>query len=282
MRVLVLGATGNVGSQLVPRLLAGGHHVRVMTRKPERAAAMGAEVEVKAGDLTSPEGLGAVFADMEGVFLLNGLSMTETHEGLAALEWAKRAAVTKIVYLSVAHVERAPHVPHFGSKFAIEAAIRKSDLDYTILQPNNYFQNDAMVVQAIQQHGVYPLPTGSLGVSRVDVRDIADVAVKAFEGAAPKETIPIGGPEALTGEAIAAAYSRHLHKEVAYVGGDLDAWEKQSIQFLPPWLVFDLRMMFEHFLEHGLRAADEEVARVERLIGHSLRTFDAYAGELVG
>jgi uncharacterized protein YbjT (DUF2867 family) len=281
MKVLVLGATGTVGHHVVQALLGRGDHVRVLTRHPDKAKALGANVDVKAGDLTKPESLGPAFGDMEGLFLLNAVTMSETQEGLVALEWAKRAGVKKLVYLSVHHADDAPHIPHFGGKVAIEAAILKSAIDYTILRPNNFFQNDNALKDVIFNYGVYPQPMGDIGLSRVDVRDIAEAAAQAFAGRAPNQTIAPVGSDVLTGASTAEIYSRHLGKPIAYGGNDLDAWEKQVLQFLPPWMVFDFRMMYAHFQKQGLLATAAELKAFEGLLGHAPRRFDAFVSEMV-
>lgn len=246
MIVLVLGATGQVGTPVVKALLGAGHQVRTLTRNPEKAAALGA-VEARRGDLNEPLTLGPAFEGVESVFLLNGLSVTETQQGLAVVEWAKRARVKKIVYLSVHHLDDCPHVPHFGGKIAIELAIKASGIDYTILRPNNFFQNDDAVRDAIVNYGVYPTPYGNVGVNRVDTRDIADVALAAFEGRLPNTTIAIAGSEKVTGTSVAETYSRHLGTPVRYGGDDVEAWGRQVEAFLPPWLVFDLQIMWIAF-----------------------------------
>lgn len=280
MSVLVLGATGQVGKPVVKALLAAGHQVRILTRSPDKADALGA-VDAMQGDLNEPMSLGPVFAGVDGVFLLNALSVTETQQGLAAVEWAKRAAVKKLVYLSVHHLDAAPHIPHFGGKIAIELAIKASGIDYTILRPNNFFQNDEGVRDAIVKFGVYPTPSGNVGLNRVDTRDIADAAAAAFEGRASNTTLAIAGPDVLTGTSIAETYSRHLGKPVRYAGDDLDAWGKQVQAFLPPWLLFDLQIMWAQFQKKGLLATAAELEALEAVLGHPPRRFDAYVGELL-
>ena len=278
--MLVLGGTGTVGGQVVQALLARNDRVRVATRNPDKAGQFGAKVEVKAGDLTKPETLGPAFEGIDGLFLLNAVSMTETQEGLVALEWAKRAGVKKLVYVSVHHVDDAPHIPHFGGKVAIEAAIRTSGIDYTILRPNNFYQNDDRLKSVIVDYGLYPQPIGDIGLNRVDVRDIAEATAQAFAGRAPNQTIALVGPDVLTGASTAQVYSRHLKKTIAYGGNDLDAWEKQMLALLPPWMVFDFKMMYAHFQRHGLLATADEVKTLETLLGHTPRTFDAFVGEM--
>jgi uncharacterized protein YbjT (DUF2867 family) len=278
MNVLVLGATGTVGSQVVRVLLERGDQVRVLTRNPEKAARLGSGVDVAVGDLASPATLGPAFEALDGVFLLNALSPSEAQEGLVALEWAKRARVRKLVYLSVHHVDDAPHIPHFGSKVAVETAVRRSGIDHTILRPSNFFQNDRAAMDAIVKHGVYPRPIGDIGLNGVDVRDIADAAGLAFAGRASNETVALVGPDVLTAASVAAAYARHLGRPVGH-GNDLDAWAAQMRRSLPEWLVFDLRMMFAYFQQHGLLASPQELEACEGLLGHPLRRFDAFVGE---
>jgi uncharacterized protein YbjT (DUF2867 family) len=122
---------------------------------------------------------------------------------------------------------------------------------------------------------------GDIGLNRVDVRDIADAAAQAFAGRVPNQTIALVGPEVLTGASTAEIYSRHLGKTIAYGGDDLDAWGTQVLQFLPPWMVFDFKIMYAYFQKHGLRATDDELKTLETLLGHAPRRFDAFVGEMV-
>jgi uncharacterized protein YbjT (DUF2867 family) len=280
MKVLVLGATGTVGSAVVQSLLQGGASVAALTRSAERAKALPAGVEGRIGDLNDPYKVLGAFNGVEAVFLLNAVSSTETQEGLFALECARLQGVKKLVHLSVQHVDRALHLPHFGSKVVIEAAIKQSGLDYTILRPNNFYQNDYWFKDAMLQYGVYPQPLGSAGLDRVDIRDIADAAVKALDGdAASGKTVILAGPTTETGTSTAATWSTCLGKPIAYAGDDLEAWEQQNLQYLPPFMVFDFKMMYRWFQAHGLQAAPGEREATEKLIGHPMRSFAGFAKE---
>ena len=98
MKFLVLGATGTVGSNVVRELLGRKQQVRVLSRAPEKARALG-NVEVIHGDLLAPATLRTLFGDVEGVFVLNPVSQTETCEGLMAVSGAMTARVKRLVYL---------------------------------------------------------------------------------------------------------------------------------------------------------------------------------------
>ena len=278
MKVLVLGGTGMVGSQVGRDLLARGAEVLVLTRDPKKPLPPGAKAV--AGDLLDPATIRTAFLGMDGVFLLNAVSATECHEGLMAVNGARMAGVKKVVYLSVQGVDKAPHLPHFGAKLSVEAALKVSGLPFTILRPNNFFQNDTRYKDVMLAYGAYPQPFGDVGLSRVDVRDIAEAAAIALTtGAADGETVNLVGGDVLTATATAATWGGVLGRKIAYGGNDLDAWEKQSLAFLPAWMVFDFRLMYAFFQEKGLKASPEDLARLTALLGHPPRRFEEFAAE---
>jgi uncharacterized protein YbjT (DUF2867 family) len=280
VNLLVTGGTGTVGSAVARELLARGARVKVLTRSAEKAKACPAGVEPMIGDLLDPAAVRSVFRGAEGVFLLNPVSATETHEGLMAINGARLAGVRRIAYLSIHHVDRFPHLPHFGSKIAVETAIRHSGIAFTMLRANNFYQNDYWFRDALLQYGVYPQPIGGIGCSRVDVRDIAELAALALtSGAHDGRSYDIAGPDALTGQRTAEIWSRALGRPVAYGGDDLDAWEKQAIQMLPPWMAFDFRLMYEEFQKHGLLADAPALERLTNALGHPPRRYEDFVAE---
>ena len=278
MNVLVLGGTGTVGSQVVRELLKRGADVSVLTRDVKKALAAG--VRPVAGDLLDPSTIRSAFSGHDAVFLLNAVSATECHEGLMAVNGCRLGGVKKVVYLSVQDADRAPHLPHFGAKLPIETAIKGSGIPFTILRPNNFYQNDAWYKDAMLGYDVYPQPFGDIGLSRVDVRDIAEAAAIALTtDAAKNETVNVVGPDVLTATATAATWGGVLGRKIAYGGNDLDAWEKQSLAYMPAFMVFDFRLMYAYFQEKGLKAAPADVARLTALLGHAPRRFDEFAAE---
>ena len=280
MNILVLGGTGTVGSQVVGELLARKIEVRVLTRSSQNANKVPKGAAGIIGDLLDPKTIRTIFRDVDGVFLLNAVSPTETHEGLMAVNGARMAGIKRIVYLSVPDLEKAPYLPHFGSKMAIEHVIKTSGIPFTILRPNNFFQNDYWFKDALMDYGVYPQPIGDIGLTRVDVRDIAEAAVLSFlKSETEGQTYVLAGPDVLTGKTTAEAWSRALGKPIVYMGNDLDAWEKQILEYLPPWMVFDFRLMYDYFQKKGLKALPEDMARQEKLLGHAPRLYENFVKE---
>lgn len=280
MKFLVLGATGTVGSNVVRELLARRQQVRALSRNLEKARSLGANVEPVQGDLLDPNTLPRIYEGVDGAFVINPVSPTESCEGLMAVSGAMSGGVKRLVYLSVQHADRAPYLPHFGSKVGIEAAVKASGATWTILRPSNFFQNDYWLRDAILQHGVYPQPLGEVGVSRVDVRDIAELAAIALtqDGHAGK-TYELVGPRPLTGPQTAEIWSAVLGKKVTYAGNDLEPWEKQALQIMPPVLVYDFKLMYRYFQEKGLRGSAEDVAALTRALGHPPRSYEEFAAE---
>ena len=166
------------------------------------------------------------------------------------MDAAKAAGVQHIVYLSVVMPPGSEVIPHFASKIPVEQAVQASGIPWTILRPNNFFQNDLWFRDAITTYGVYPQPLGPRGLNRVDVRDIAEAAANAFTRGVGG-VVPLNGPRGLTGDDTARVYSEILRRPVRYGGDDLDVWAKQASAMMPPWMVQDMRIMYDYFIRQG-------------------------------
>jgi uncharacterized protein YbjT (DUF2867 family) len=280
-KIVVIGGTGTVGSQTVQELLKRGAEVRVMTRSADRIASLPKGVEGVTGSMLEPESLPSVFAGAGKLFLITPLARDETAQGIEAVDAALAAGIRRIVYLSVHQADKALAIPHFVSKLPIEGVIRASGVEYTILRPNNFYQNDLAVLDAIRA-GAYPQPAGSVGLHRVDVRDIAEAAAIALtQPGHSGKTYSAVGPRAWTGAGISDMLTQHLGKPVVYAGDDLKAWAAQMRAFMPGWLVRDLEIMFQHFLNVGLLATQAEIGDFSALLGHVPRSYEAFVNEVL-
>jgi uncharacterized protein YbjT (DUF2867 family) len=280
-KIVVIGGTGTVGSQTVVELLRRGADVRVMTRSATRIATLPAGVEGVVGSMLEPPSLPPVFKAADALFLVTPLDRDETAQGIDAVDAAVAAGVRRIVYLSVHQADQALGIPHFVSKLPVEAVIRDSGVEYTILRPSNFFQNDTAVAAAIRA-GVYPTPIGSVGLHRVDVRDIAEAAAIALtQPGHSGRTYSLVGPRSWTGPQTAECLARHLGNPVSYGGDDLIALAASLRAFMPGWLVRDLVIMFAHFQRKGLLATEKEIDEVTSLLGHAPRRYEDFVTELL-
>ncbi|WP_280370600.1 SDR family oxidoreductase [Nocardia wallacei] len=280
MTVLVLGGTGTVGAHVVQELLARRKSVRVLSRRPSARTALPDQVDLVVGDLLDPSTAAPAFDGVRAVFLLNAVSPTESHEALTALNLARQAGVNRIVYASVQAADQAPHIPHYGSKLGVEAAIESSPIPFTILRPNNFFQNDYWAREPMLTYGVYNQPIGSAGLSRVDARDIAEAAAIALTSPGHEgKHYDLVGPDVLTGDATAAVWSKALGRPISYAGDDLTTWQHNSASTLPAWMAFDLATMYEYFQRDGLIATPDAIDTLTDLLGRSPRSLAQFAAE---
>ena len=278
MKILVIGGTGHVGSEVVKELKKRDADVRVLVRKPGVKSLPGVEVVV--GDLLDPVSIEKALQGVEKLYLLNAVTPDELTQGLIAYDLAKKLKLSHVVYHSVFRVEHFKDVPHFASKLAIESTIRGFDVPFTIIRPNYFFQNDASFKDLLTKMSVYPNPLGPIGISAVDIRDIAETAAIALTADQHfGKTYNINGPAILSGPNAAAIWSKVLGKEIKYSGENMDAFETQMREKAPSWAAFDIRMMFQGYLERGFVAEDGDIATLTKLIGHAPRAYEDFARE---
>jgi uncharacterized protein YbjT (DUF2867 family) len=278
VKILLIGGAGQVGSLVVKELQKRGANLRLLVRKEDKSTLEGVETIV--GDLLDPVAVSKALDGIDKLYLLNAVAPDELTQGLIAYDLAKRMKLKHIVYHSVFRVEQFKDVPHFAAKLAIETALRNFNVPFTIIRPNYFMQNDATLKDTLIKASVYPMPLGPTGVSAVDVRDIAAAAAIALTSNGHEgKTYNLNGPEVLSGPKIAAIWSKVLNKPIEYAGHDMDAFEEQMRQKAPAWSAFDIRMMFQGYLERGFVAEKGDLETLTSLLGHAPRSYEDFASE---
>jgi uncharacterized protein YbjT (DUF2867 family) len=285
MRVLVIGATGRVGTDVVKALLHRGADVRALTRKQPKPGLFPAAVEIAIGDLSDPASIGEAIKGVDKLFLLIGGENVpvELTQALTAYGLAKKAGLKHVTYASVYKADQFLEVPHFANKYAVEEAIRSGGMPYTILRPAYFAQNERRLKAELTGLGVYPIPVGNHGLAVVDVRDLAEAAaISLTEEGHNGKTYDLVSSEMLRGSDAAATWSKLLRKEIAYAGhADFDGFEaKLREKRSPSWLAYDLRVMYQGFVERGFSNTEDQTARFAALLGHQPRTYSSFAEEL--
>ena len=284
MTILVTGSTGRIGTQVVTQLVRSGRNVRALTRSPEKVQ-FPAGVSAVKGDLLDADAVRAALVGVKTLFLLVSNAPDELTQAINTLGMARVAGVEGIVYLSVTRSVDFTDVSHFTAKHAVERMIEQMDLPATILRPSYFFQNDAMQKDPLQKAGLYVSPVGDVGVSMVDVRDIADAAVLELlrrdraDTALPRVTYELCGPDALTGASLAALWAETLGRDVRYAGNDLDAFEKNVKARAPAWMAYDMRTMMQRYQQDGAVATPADLDRLTTLLGCPPRRYRDFAVE---
>lgn len=287
MTILVTGATGRVGRQVVNQLVNRGADVRALVRDPSKAD-LPATVNIVQGDMLDLDSLRRAFVGVRTLFLLNAVAGDEFTQALIALNVARESGVERVVYLSVMHAERFLNVPHFAVKSGAERMIEQMGFSATILRPAYFMDNEHMVKDVIVNHGVYPMPIGSKGVAMVDTRDIAEVAAielirrDAAPAKLPIETINLVGPDTLTGPELASIWSETLGRPVAYGGDDPTGFESNLANFLPKWMAYEMRLMAERYVSDGMVPQAGDVERLTSMLGRPLGSYRDFAAAIAG
>lgn len=274
--ILVTGATGNIGSQVVKQLVAKGVPVRAFVRSREKAAALeGPGVEIALGDLGQPKTIGTALKGIEKVFLLSPGGPRQVEWQGNVVEAAQRAGVKHIV--KVAALGTAPDSPLSLARWhaQTEKQIEESGLAYTHLHPHSFMQNFVGMAPMIAQGNLYaPMKDGK--ISLVDVRDIAAVTVATLtEEGHEGKTYDITGPEALSYAEIAQKLSAVIGKEVTYVD-ILPEIARQGMLDMgfPEWLADDFIKLYEVFSAGYAAEISPVVAEVAK---KAPITFDQFA-----
>jgi uncharacterized protein YbjT (DUF2867 family) len=285
MTILVTGATGNVGRNVVEQLLNRGADVRALVRDPSKAN-FPAGVEVVQGDLLDVDALRSALSGVSTLFLLNGVVADEYTQALVALAVAREAGIERIVYLSVIHSDVYVNVPHFAGKFGVERMIEQMGLNATILRPAYYMDNDITIRDVVTGYGIYPMPIGAKGLAMIDARDVGEIAaielIRREQSATPLPLtrINVVGPDTLTGTDAAAVWADVLGREIVYPGNDTAGFEQNLRQFMPSWMALDMRLMAERFITDGMVPDAGDVDRLATLLGRPLRTYRDYVAQI--
>ncbi|ROO83465.1 uncharacterized protein YbjT (DUF2867 family) [Actinocorallia herbida] len=272
--ILVTGATGNVGRELVRALDETGARFRVLVRDPARAAALPERAERVVADLSDPATLPPAFAGVDRLFLLTpGIGLDHTRHALAA---ARSAGVGRVVHLSSANVLGDP-MPAMGRwHHEREQAIRASGIPATFLRPGGFMTNAFEWLPTIGEAGYVLDPAGPGRHAPIDPADIADVAALALtrDGDQDREYVLTGGESLTVAEQVgilAAATGRPL--SVRPVTTAEEAVASRFPGGAPPALA---EAIIEAF--HLMRADTTgfRTDTVERLLQREPRTFAAW------
>ena len=251
--ILVTGATGLNGAELVRRLSARGVAVRALVRNASGTnAAKAAElsrlagVDVAEGDMARPDTLVPALSGIDRAMLISSSNPTMREDQSAFIDAAARAGVRHVVKLSGI-------IPDVNSPFRfarmhgeIERHLEASGMAFTHLRAGEFMHAYFRQVPSIVNRGALALPMADARIASIDIGDIADVAADALTGSGHEgKTYPITGPDALTMTEVAAALSAATGKPIRYVDvPPEDARAAQIAAGMPAYLADGLAELF--------------------------------------
>ncbi|APR81647.1 Hypothetical protein A7982_06996 [Minicystis rosea] len=270
--ILVTGATGKIGLEVVRLLGEAGAPARALLRNPDKAKGWKG-IEVVKGDLDDSASVAAALAGVDTVFLLSNANPKQEK---AVIEAAVRASVKKIVKISSMGANADSKVNIARGHAESEAALKQSGVAWTILRPGMFSQNFLNFAHAIKAQGQF---TGSVKDGRVapiDARDIAAVAVKALlEPGHEGKTYVLTGAESITHAEAAEHIGAAIGKPVRYVDVPLEETRAAILGHgLPAWLAEDMVTF-----QTGIAAGGSNIIAgdVEKVLGRKPLSFADFA-----
>lgn len=270
---LITGATGNVGSQMVNQLLAGGRQVRVFTRDTAKVAQWSNRVQIASGDLTRPATFADALTGVEGAFLMNGALDGVLFRQLVAA--AKAHAVPRIVFLStIFAADPLSAIGRFHKDK--EDALRESGLPVAIVRAGGFMSNAYQWIPSIKEEGVVYNPMGNGQTASIAPEDIAAVAVHALLMPSLAETVfEITGGSLLTTSEKVSILAKILGKPLRTVDVPAEAAVQGLVRNgIPAHIATALGQSFESIRNGGAATITDTVRRVT---GRLPRTFESWA-----
>jgi uncharacterized protein YbjT (DUF2867 family) len=267
-KILVTGASGSNGIEIVKQLSAKGVAVRGMVRKPlDHGKGDLSHVEYVIANFDEPETIRQALEGIDRAFLVTNSSERVEEQQLRFVGAAREAGVRHIVYLSQLHATKQSPEMFLRYRAAVEEAIASSGLSFTHLRPNLFMQGLLGFRGSIAAEGRFYAPADDARVSLVDVRDIAAVAVAALtEDGHQGKLYDLTGPEALTHSELAAQLSQALGKQISFINIP-EAMMRQTLLRLsfPAWQAEGLIEDYAHYRRgeaSGISTVIQEVTKV--------------------
>ena len=276
--ILVIGASGKVGSQALRQLVAKGLEVRAFGRDPARIEALGLGVEAVQGDLDQADTIPPAVAGVDKVLLVAGGWDIPT-EDATVIAAAVEAGVRHLVLLSSLGVEAGVASGPFHAPG--EEKLRASGMGWTILRPGFYMANAMMWRDTIVRQGVIYEPTGSGRHALVHPADVGDVAAEVLSSEGHEgKTYELTGPDAISSADCAAALSAVLGREITHVDVPDEGFRQGLAQAGVPAPVADNLARYYAMVKAGDFAM--VTPTVSEMLGRPARTFGQWAVENAG
>ncbi len=297
MKLLVVGATGTLGRQIVRHALDQGHQVRCLVRSQRKGAFLkewGAELI--GGDICQPDTIAPALEDIEAVIdaatarATDSLSIKQVDwEGkLNLINAVKATGIDRYIFFSILGAENYPDVPLMEIKRCTELYLKESGLNYTILRPCGFMQGliGQYAIPILDNQAIW-ISGESTPIAYMDTQDIAKFAVRALEvPATSKQIYPVVGAKAWKAEEIIALCERLSGKEarISRIPLGLLRFLRKFTKFFQWTYNISDRLAFAEVLANGkpLDAPMDEVYRVFGIDPGGITTLESYLQEYFG
>jgi uncharacterized protein YbjT (DUF2867 family) len=274
-KILVTGASGNIGTPLVANLKAANANFAVMRSKASNEAGF----ETVVADFNDTAALTRAFTGIDTLFLLLPLVENKLELAQNAATAAKLAGVKHIVRSSGAGAEAHSQFALPKLQGQIDDMLKATGIPYTFLRPAGFMQNYITYqTQAIKDGTIY-MADGGQAQSLVDTRDIAEAAAKVLQNPAAHAgcTYNLTGGESITGVQAAALITQAIGKPVHHVSVSTEAAVATMQQWGMPAFSINILDSLNKVISAGY--ASDVSMDVENLLGRKPRTFAGFVAD---
>jgi uncharacterized protein YbjT (DUF2867 family) len=275
--IAIIGSSGTNARPWTDAFLAAGWHVRRLVRDRRKIESR-PHLHAAAFDFGDPQSHAPALAGIDVLALISPAQPNQVAWETALIGAAQRAAVGGIIKLSVLGAEMVEPISFFARNAAqTERVLRGLGIPQVILRANGFMQNVLRQRAAIEA-GSFIEPSGTTAASRVDVHDLADVAVAVAGGPLDGRALALTGPAALTGDAIAATLASVLGRPVRYISPPLPQFRAALTERgLPAWQIDAFIELQEAVLDGRAPHLAVVTADVEAVTGRPPRSFAQFA-----
>jgi uncharacterized protein YbjT (DUF2867 family) len=278
--LLVTGATGTTGMEVLRALKARGAEARALVRDETKAHHLrDLGFTPVTGDLGDPRTLGPALEGVERAYLVAPASPMQSELEQAFLETARTAGVKHVVKLSVIGASEEAPGRFARSHGKVERALKESGMAWTLLRAAGFMQNTLGWGERVQD-GTFYTPVPDAAFSIVDARDVAEVAALALtdEGHEGK-AYGLSGPEAISYRDQATRLFAAAGREVEVAEVPVEAVKRELVRAgVPPWNAEGLCELFEVYAAGG---ATMVTSGVQDALGRPPRDLDTFAKDHV-
>ena len=265
-KILISGATGNVGTQLVKRLAALNMPFKALVRNGDTSDLLKSlpQAAIVTGDLADVPALIHAMEGIEKAFLLTNSSGQAEQLQLNFVHAAHKAGVKHLIKLSQFAADENSPVRFLRYHATVENKIKELGVNYTFLRPNLYMQGIIAFKDYIKKDGKFYASVGNAAISVVDIRDIAAVAVKALtETGYENKIYNITGKEAITHYQMADTFSRVLGRKIVFIDVAPEQMEGAlKAAGFPEWQIGGLIEDYAHYARGEAAAVYNTVSDV--------------------
>jgi uncharacterized protein YbjT (DUF2867 family) len=268
--ILVTGATGNVGRELVRTLVERGEPVRALIRREADRARLAPGVDAAVGDLDRPDSLTDAVEGVRAAHLLSG------YADMPGLLKRLRQAGAERVTLQSSSAVPTGDMTNAVARYHIEseAAVRDSGLAWTFLQPNSFMSNTLQWVPQLRAGDVIRAPFADVPIATIDPLDIAAVAADALTTAAHEgRSYRLSGPESLRPPDRVAILATVLDRDLRFAPQSNEEARAEMSAAMPEQYVD----AFFSFFVDGTVDESTVLPTVREVLGREPRTFEQWA-----